>query len=319
MFYNRSTSTLRIAATNNAGKTTDGTMYGIGKQLYTPTAGYTNSVSQYGSKKMTGSSSDILSMGSSAKTLYKTQYHAGTYLAIGIQGTANMQDEIYAVWVEGNTDYNFFSAAGDTVTYTEGGVERTFCITDENGRAWIDYSLLPAGTYTLKSSIAKNPNDLSQPYTKTVTINANTASIMLMPEGAIYWYGWTVNAYNNPTIATQNSSFSGTAATINGNDITIANNTAYKENGISIPNIDATGKTKLKVISNGATHSTNISGLGGGLGCVISEVVHANYPTTIWWNSVCLVTGLVTPYTIVARYQEQQVNKPFIVNAVWLE
>ena len=51
--------------------------------------------------------------------------------------------------------------------------------------------MLEAGTYTIYSSVAKDPNNLSNPYSKTVTVDESTQTINMMPEGNIlYWWGY---------------------------------------------------------------------------------------------------------------------------------
>ena len=100
-----------------------------------------------------------------------------------------------ALWYESEGDYNFYSAADDVVTYKDANNnDVVFAVTDENGGAYIDYSAIPNGTYTFKSSKAKNPDDLSQYYSKTVSITNATTEVKVMPDNALYWYGYIGNA-----------------------------------------------------------------------------------------------------------------------------
>ena len=63
-------------------------------------------------------------------------------------------------------------------------------IVDGNHVPVTDPSLLDAGTYTIYSNgLAKNPDDLSADYGKTVRICPNTKEIVVRPDNAIYWYG----------------------------------------------------------------------------------------------------------------------------------
>lgn len=83
------------------------------------------------------------------------------------------------------------SAAYDTVYYYDANsVERQLCVTDENGIGTVDWSELEPGIYTFYSSVAKNPDNLTEEYSRTVKITRTTTEIYLMPENALYWYGY---------------------------------------------------------------------------------------------------------------------------------
>ena len=53
-----------------------------------------------------------------------------------------------------------------------------------------DPSTLDAGTYTVYSTVAKNPSDLSADYSKTIRICPNTKEIVVRPDNSLYWYGY---------------------------------------------------------------------------------------------------------------------------------
>lgn len=145
----------------------------------------------------------------------------------GIIAASARVGEAYALWYKnGTSDYNFFSAANDIVTYKDSNNnDVVFAITDEDGYAIVDYSAIPSGTYTLYSSVAKDPDNLSNAYSKSVTISNATTSIYFMPnDNVLYWYGykssnceectatngWTVGSkpWSAPTYNTNNVSFS---------------------------------------------------------------------------------------------------------------
>ena len=60
-----------------------------------------------------------------------------------------------------------------------------------------DPSTLNAGTYTVYSTVAKNPSDLSADYSKTIRICPNTKEIVLRPDSSLYWYGVKRNLDQN--------------------------------------------------------------------------------------------------------------------------
>lgn len=82
-----------------------------------------------------------------------------------------------------------YSAASDTVYYMDNGSPVTVCTTDASGHGTVSKSNLPNGTYTLYSSVAKDPNNLSNDYSKSITITDSTNEIYVMPDNAYYWYG----------------------------------------------------------------------------------------------------------------------------------
>lgn len=89
------------------------------------------------------------------------------------------------------TDIIVTAHGGDTVYYMENGSPVTLTTADsDTGIGTVDWSDLPKGAITLYSSTAKNPSDLTADYSKTVYITEYTTQIYLMPDNALYWYGW---------------------------------------------------------------------------------------------------------------------------------
>lgn len=64
-------------------------------------------------------------------------------------------------------------------------------IVDGNNVPVTDPSLLDAGTYTIYSNgLAKDPDNLSNDYGKTVRICPNTKEIVVRPDNSLYWWGY---------------------------------------------------------------------------------------------------------------------------------
>ena len=83
-----------------------------------------------------------------------------------------------------------YSATTDTVSFSDLTGAKTVT-TDANGVGSVSVKVLPGGTsITFTSSVADNPSDLSQKYSKTITVDKNTTSVYVMPGTPIYWYGW---------------------------------------------------------------------------------------------------------------------------------
>lgn len=111
-------------------------------------------------------------------------------------------------------------------------------------------STLEPGTYTFGSTVAKNPDSLSNDYTKQIRITPNTVEVVLRPDNSVYWYGSKVGEM----ITKSGSSETYTAATVteNTNSITISvpSTSSIKQSGY-VSSIAMSG-TKTKAIVNSA-------------------------------------------------------------------
>ena len=86
--------------------------------------------------------------------------------------------------------------------------------TDSNGVGTLDFTQFDDGvTYTLYSSVAKDPNNLSNDYSKNIRITKNkygcTTEAYLMPDAVktLYWYGCKPYAYNTNNITFNTNTF----------------------------------------------------------------------------------------------------------------
>ena len=85
-----------------------------------------------------------------------------------------------------------YSAASDTLYYYDDASNKVdFCTTNNNG---MGLCAVPAkDSITVYSSVAKDPNNLSNPYQKTLNTTSLTDTIYLMPgdgDNTMYWYGY---------------------------------------------------------------------------------------------------------------------------------
>lgn len=85
------------------------------------------------------------------------------------------------------------SAANDTIYYTSEGTNVPVATTDANGVGELDFASLTPGTYTLYSTVAKDPNNTSNPYSMQVKVTKNTKEVYFMPLNFLYWYGNTTD------------------------------------------------------------------------------------------------------------------------------
>lgn len=85
------------------------------------------------------------------------------------------------------------SCPNDTIYHMANGSPVVLATTDANGVGEVDWGELPAGDLTLYSSVAKDPDNLSNDYHKVCTITkttyGHTTDFYLMPDHTLYWYG----------------------------------------------------------------------------------------------------------------------------------
>lgn len=85
-----------------------------------------------------------------------------------------------------------YSAASDTVSFTDVNGAKTVT-TDMSGQGSVSITFIPDSTITFTSSVSKNPSNLSQAYSKTITMTDSITSIYVMPDNALYWWGYKAN------------------------------------------------------------------------------------------------------------------------------
>ena len=102
-------------------------------------------------------------------------------------------------WINGTTDIQVTltinSAKEDTVTIKDSNnITIGTCIFGSNKTSGTAVITVPSGggTYKFISSIAKDTTNGTSNYQKTVTISdsSSTQTVNVMPDGAMYWYGW---------------------------------------------------------------------------------------------------------------------------------
>lgn len=82
-----------------------------------------------------------------------------------------------------------YSAASDTLSFTDFAGSKTVT-TDTSGTGTVSITYIPNQTITFTSSVAKEPTSLSTDYSKTVTMLEATTEVYVMPDNALYWYGY---------------------------------------------------------------------------------------------------------------------------------
>jgi len=161
-----------------------------------------------------------------------------------------------------------YSAASDTVSFTDLTGAKTVT-TNASGSGTVSVTIAASGqNITFTSSVAKNPDDLSDYFSKTINVSANTTAVYIMPnDNALYWYGFKSNNFEsaNANNGWSRSGYTFSDPTYHTNRIScVASGTDYKgvgtKNGVSSSTIYAIGNatnTKLEIRANSSKDMGN--------------------------------------------------------------
>lgn len=94
-----------------------------------------------------------------------------------------------------------YSAKEDTISYTDiDGATQTITFASGASSKQVTIEIEANGSsITFVSSVAKDPDDLTSDYSKTVTITRNTTNVYVMPDNALYWWGYESSDLDNPS------------------------------------------------------------------------------------------------------------------------
>lgn len=149
------------------------------------------------------------------------------YSSVGIQRyevktPSTVHDNTYNVLLQTTITLTIplYSAAADTVSYTDFEGAKT-AVTDNSGEATATIVILAGGqNVTFTSSVAKDPINLSNYFSKTIALTGSSTEVKVVPDGKLfYWYGYgfdETKIYGTGTNLyrpSDNSSSSGTATT----------------------------------------------------------------------------------------------------------
>lgn len=86
-----------------------------------------------------------------------------------------------------------YGAVEDTISFTDAaGISHSEVFASGQSSKSLTFKINPSGStsITFTSAVAKNPDDLTADYSKTVIITNATTEIKVMPDNALYWYGY---------------------------------------------------------------------------------------------------------------------------------
>lgn len=149
---------------------------------------------QQGSLNVSSSDTGVATVSESSGTVTITGVSTGTAtISVYAEESANYaQSNTVSIAVDAviniTKTITVYSAASDTVSFTDSTGAKTVT-TNSSGSGTVSITYMVGDSITFTSSVAKNPSDLSQAYSKTVTIEANTTEVYVMPDNTAYWYG----------------------------------------------------------------------------------------------------------------------------------
>ena len=91
-----------------------------------------------------------------------------------------------------NVNVTMYGAVGAVITYTDANGSQTQTLDSTGKKTNVIISVMPSSPTIVftDTTVAKDPDNLSNNYTKSVTITDSTTNIYVMPDNALYWYGW---------------------------------------------------------------------------------------------------------------------------------
>ena len=157
------------------------------------------------------------------------------------------------------------SAPNDTIYMLEDGDPIVLATTNSDGDGILDFSQLPAGPVTLYSSVAKNPDDLTADYSKTITITktqyGGTTEAYLMPDTikTLYWWGYVGNIEAMSTANGWTSASGFVNPTWNVNSISLSLNTNGYVMGVGTKSPLTLNSVKFHVVGNWSVSGSGVA------------------------------------------------------------
>ena len=136
------------------------------------------------------------------KGIYEFSYGSSCSTSVDVETSG----ELYTTTLSLSKDtvsVTIYSAKGDTITYTDADETQKTVVFDSNSTSkTINIAIFTSGiSIEFTSLIALNPDNLSNNYSKTITVTENTTDIYLMPDNVLYWFGYESNDLEDCTTA----------------------------------------------------------------------------------------------------------------------
>lgn len=209
-----------------------------------------------------------------------TEYEGIRFYVSSSQAVTSMglyEAQFYAKTVQTNIVH---SCANDTIYYIGEGSPVIVATTNSDGDGVLDFSSLNDGTYTFYSSVAKDPSNLSNDFSKAFRITKSqwggTTELYLMPStiNILYWWGYE----GEPITIEKNNS--GGAVSKNTNNISIGHYTSTSGNVSDMRTtnmINLTGFNNVCILINFGNTTSSVQNLG--YSATLSEFIVNATPT----------------------------------------
>lgn len=230
--------------------------------------------------------------------------------------SANLQTTI-------NVNVTMYGAVGAVITYTDANGSQTQTLDSTGKKTNVSITAIANSNIVFEdTTVAKDPDNLANNYTKSVTITNGMTDIYVMPDNAIYWYGYYGSNYEDLTAEngwTTTATYGMAGPTKNTRDLYIGfSQAANMDQGIGTKNIVASAST-ANIIAKGITNVTGGNHCGY-LACANTKSVHGDLMGTIPKGetqkiSVSPGSGFVNKYISLYAFYEGA----FYVYAFWLE
>lgn len=149
-----------------------------------------------------------------------------------------------------------YSAKEDTISYTDiDGVTQTITFASGETSKQVTITIEASGSsITFTSSVAKNPDNLSQDYSKTFTITTSTTEIYLMPDAVKTLYWWGYESDNLEDMSTANGwSYSGSTFGVPSKNTNSMRFSTSNGVSIGVGSKNAVSASKVNVVTQGIT------------------------------------------------------------------
>lgn len=188
------------------------------------------------------SSSTGVDIGNSAKTglsedtIANIDTYNGKYVFLG----EYLGDvEIHSIVIDNphENDLKIKGAKEDTITITDSNNQTVATCVFGSGLTYgyVSKSLLPSGTYTFTSSVAKDTTTGTSDYSKTIVLDGSETEVDIYPEKALYWYGrYFVTLTTNNGTLTDYTNYFELYKNVNSNPQTVTSSTQIDFTSVAV-------------------------------------------------------------------------------------
>lgn len=201
-----------------------------------------------------------------------------------------------------NVNVTLHGAVGAVITYTDANGSQTQTLDSMGEKTNVSISILPSNPTIVftDTTVAKDPDDLSNNYTKSVTITDGMTDIYVMPDNALYWYGWKSDNCEDATSANgwSVSAYVLSAPTYNTNSLSCLTSGNNQLRGIGSSN-KASVRTGIHAIYNGISQDSGNRGYFriqalSNKAWDSSSAIYGEFYTSSGLNKVDLVDNSIT-------------------------